>query len=286
MQTFATSTLSETQSREIAKLTKSCQKHDKIRLSYPSDESGDGCCHYLLYEEDGTLSAILAIILLEDGLAECSAFTHPACRRQGFFSCLLGAATEQWEECDILFTVSESCPDTMAVLSALGAELESREHQMELELPQSTIVPGTDPCSDFPRHTGLNLLGRTSQADTPCPDIPCPDTPCSGYAEAGGSAAQTVPETIWTLTKHGEPIGQCIITPVSDACVCLHHLEITEPQRGKGYGSDFLSMLLPRLAYSGICKILLQVSGDNPAALALYRKTGFRITETLSFFCY
>ena len=32
--------------------------------------------------------------------------------------------------------------------------------------------------------------------------------------------------------------------------------------------------------------VSLQVSGENEPALALYKKTGFRITETLSFYLY
>mgnify|MGYP005804173691 FL=1 len=32
--------------------------------------------------------------------------------------------------------------------------------------------------------------------------------------------------------------------------------------------------------------VLLQVSGDNAVALRLYEKTGFRITETLSYYLY
>ncbi len=251
MQIIETSSLSETQIHEIARLTKACCTYDKIRLTYPYDESGDTCRHYLLYEANGSLSACLAMLPLDGGAAECSAFTHPACRRQGYFSRLLKAAMERYDDYDILFGVPESCLAAREVLSALGAELESREHQMELVLPKSPSIPAC--------HAGLTLISSRKTAP---------------------------PATEWTLMKDNTPVGRCLISPVSGTCACLHHLEIEEPFRQKGYGSSFLALLLPHIAAAGIRKIILQVSGNNPAAMALYQKTGFRITETLSFYCY
>lgn len=259
MKIIETSILTNIQTEEIATLTDACRSHDKIRLTYPADESGDGCRHYLLYEENGTLAAVLAMLPLDDRTAECSAFTHPAYRRQGCFSRLLDIAAEQFETCDILFGVPESCHAAIQVLSALGAEQESLEHQMELLFPVHSFDTATDTGAHLSCHGGLTL------------------------ASSPDKAADTVE---WTLNKDGLPIGRCLITTVSEGCVCLHHLEIAEPLRQKGYGSSFLSLLLPRIAEGGFHKIILQVSGDNPAAVALYKKTGFRITETLSYYCY
>ena len=46
------------------------------------------------------------------------------------------------------------------------------------------------------------------------------------------------------------------------------------------------SILVSSLEREGIRRICLQVSGSNEPALHLYRKTGFRITETLSYYLY
>lgn len=263
MNIIKTSTPSKDQLAALDGLAQSCCAHDQIRLSYPTEDCGDGCRHYLLYTEEGALAAALALIFLDDGFAECSAFTHPDFRRRGFFRCLLHAATEEYEDCDILFAVLESCADTMAVLAALGAEPESREYQMELELePEGTLENET-----YPGRPHLHI----SQAPAPL----------------SGEDATASPTTSWLLYEEEKTaVGQCLITPVSPSCACLHHLEITAALRCQGYGSAFLSLLLPRLAASGFRKIILQVSGDNPAALALYKKTGFRLTETLSYYCY
>lgn len=273
MKIIDTPVLTKTQIHEIAQLTDVCCLHDQILLTYPCDEAGNTddagdagdiggtCRHYLLYEEDGTLAAILAMLPLDCQTAECSAFTHPAYRRQGYFTHLLEAAMERYEDYDILFGVPESCRAAKEVLSALGAELEAREHQMELILSESVFSGDSDTGSHpIPAaHTGLALTH---------------------------SVEKTSSTATWTLMEGKTPVGCCLITPVSVTCVCLHQLEISEPLRHKGYGHSFLSLLFPRLAAAGTHKIILQVSGSNPAAMALYQKTGFRITETLSFYCY
>lgn len=250
-----TSAPSELQLKEIVRLVEFCRIHDRIRLSYPSEEIGDGCCHYLLYTEDGILAAALALIELDHEFSECSAFTHPDYRRRGCFTRLFTAALEEGEERDILFAVCENCPDTMAALDSLGADLESREHQMELELP---------PCDPE--------CGITS------PPLRHPEVTITSSISDGSS--------IWKLHEKGTAIGHCMLTPVSPTCACLHHVEIEETLRGHGYGSDFLALLFLRLSASGIRKVILQVSDGNPAALSLYRKTGFRLTETLSYYWY
>jgi len=43
---------------------------------------------------------------------------------------------------------------------------------------------------------------------------------------------------------------------------------------------------MPSREREGIRRICLQVSGANEPALHLYRKTGFRITEALSYYLY
>lgn len=257
MKLIKTSAPTGIQLKELDDLAGRCRLHDKIRLSYPATEQGDGCRHFLLYDEHGSLTAALALLELDQELSECIAFTHPAHRRRGYFTLLLDAALEDNGERDILFAVCENCADTMAVLDSLGAELESREHQMEL-----TIREHHAPCSAGTRsdHTGSVIH----------PEV----------------TIRQLDDSAWELAEQGQVIGHGMLTPVSDSCACLHHVEIREDLRGKGYGSDFLTLLLPRLASAGIRKVILQVSGGNPAALSLYRKTGFRLTETLSYYWY
>lgn len=281
MKIIDTPILTEMQIEEAARLVSVCRAHDGIRLTYPSEETGGGSRHYLFYEDGVTLAAILAMLPLDGQTAECCAFTHPAHRRQGCFSRLLAAAMERFEEYDILFGIPDACYPAAGVLSALGAELVSREHQMEILLPQGLVSASSGTGQASPSHAGLTLISQDYPENCGRDTISTVDT-----ATTIAPAAPMPPTTAWTLAQDGFPIGRCLITPVSAACACLHHLEIQESLRHNGYGSDFLSLLLPRIAASGTGKLILQVSGDNPAAIALYKKTGFGITETLSFYCY
>ncbi|MFR4783702.1 MAG: GNAT family N-acetyltransferase [Pilosibacter sp.] len=111
-------------------------------------------------------------------------------------------------------------------------------------------------------------------------------------------------------------------TPLSNFSVFPSHyylygFEVEESCRGKGYGTKFLSTVLAQLLNGNAAAIehsplspetsyhisdvrsagaaadntaprpvLLQVSGGNAPALTLYKKTGFRITETLCCYLY
>ena len=66
----------------------------------------------------------------------------------------------------------------------------------------------------------------------------------------------------------------------------LYSLETAPALRRRGLASCFLMQLIRYLEREGIRRICLQVSGSNEPALHLYRKTGFRITETLSYYLY
>lgn len=254
-----THTLTEKQRQAVQDLVSLCCQNDGIHLSYPFGLDPEECEHYLLFSPDQTLLGALGLVFYDYGTAECSAFVHPDYRRQGCFSKLFDLAVNACEDLDILFPVSERCPDTMAALQALGAELDYKEHQMELIMtPESVSRRGritlpslfVDPSTVYDKDTLWKFArSRTSDADAPA-------------------------------------VGTCRTFLLSEECVCLHHVEILPQLRGLGYGTAMLSLLLQRLFDKGIRKIILQVTDDNTPAMALYKKTGFRITETLSFYLY
>ena len=258
-----TGTLTDRQARQIRQLTDICRRHDHIQLSYPIGESdtadADGARHWLCCQNDGLLCCALGLVYYQDSLAECIAFTHPDFRRRGLFSLLLEQALAHCEDCDILFTVSGCCPDTLAVLESLEAELQSQEYRMELELESVSDVQTLPPLQEA---CALHQISETEHGKT------------------SGS------ETTWQLISSDGMSGTCQTSMVSDSCACLHHVEILPSLRGQGYGYALLCLLLPALYEEGVRRLILQVSGDTRAALALYKKTGFRITETLSCYLY
>ncbi|MDD3252577.1 MAG: GNAT family N-acetyltransferase [Lachnospiraceae bacterium] len=265
------SSLSAAQKEAAAALVNLCCRHDQMTRAYPFAE--DDVTHYLLYGKDQLLCAILAWIDLDDTSAECMAFTRPDLRRQGCFSMLLDRALETHGEQDLYFAASETCADTLAVLDALGAERTAQEHQMERFLSEDDRMdaPNSAPLALTPAlPSGQSLAQAFSQTDTTA------DT---------RTDALTATPLRWILSD-SRVLGTCHTSLVSARCVCLHDVEITPELRGQGFGTRLLALLFSALSEAGIQKILLQVSGDNHAAMALYKKAGFRITETLSYYLY
>ena len=81
------------------------------------------------------------------------------------------------------------------------------------------------------------------------------------------------------------PEVTCFLAPQGES-VYLYSLQVLPELRNRHLGTAFLSALLPRLAKKGFKSIKLQVSSENLPAMALYKKTGFYITQTLSFYEY
>jgi len=272
----------------VQDLVSLCCRTDGIRLSYPLEADGedDDTRHYLLAAADGSLPAVLALTFYDDQTAECTAFTHPAHRRRGYFSRLLGEAAEACADFDILFPVCEDCTDTMATLRALDAELQVRELQMVMELPSG------DGAADGRDSAPAGALGPADGRDS----APGALGPADGSPALTPAAPDVDGDVLWTMTADGKSesspaaspriIGTCRTFPLGPSSVCLHSIEITPDLRGRGYGTRMLALLIPALAGRHFRQVVLHVSEDNLAAVALYKKAGFRITETLSYYLY
>ena len=266
----STNLLTQKQQQEIADLTAFCRHYDGTDLSYPLEE--EDLSHFLGYLPDGRLAACLTLIPYEEDLAECCAFTHPDFRRQGFFSLLMKEAISQYPDVDMLFAVSETCTDALKTLEALEAEKDSEEHMMECDLSSwhRTLQPAPADNTDSFAQTGAAAEISVS--------------PVSSHSHL--FALAQLSETEYALYHSSTLCGTASAEPVSETAVCLHHVEILPELRNQGCGTAFLHLLLPKLAGNGIQKVILQVAGDNAPAIALYKKTGFSVTKTLSYFFY
>lgn len=249
--------LSETQKLQIASFVEQCCRHDHTRLVYPLEEKN--CSHYLMTSPQGELLAVLGLILYPHSHVECSAFTAPEHRQKGYFYDLMNEAEDEYEEYDVMFLVDEACKDTVAAMEALGAEMDHHEIQMEFRQRDAALTDGPDSSP-----AGLCLVSRKDRS---------------------------VPQNLcWELVqeeKKGKKLlGTCQTLALSPSHVCLHHMEIPEKLQGQGYGTCLVRLLKEALAKDGITRILLQVSDDNPPAIALYKKEGFQVTETLACYLY
>lgn len=290
MKLHKASSLDSSQIGQIQTMVNKCTNMDGTSLSFPFEESD----LFLYFEHDGAIVSAIAFIPMEDLLYECSAFTDPEFRGQGLFSELLDAGIDELpEDSELMFYADKKNSAAATVLKAIGAELDSEEHMMELlpenffiavsrtDSPHSSSVPSTSSISIHPEF--LDIDG----------------TP--------------------TLRFHSD--HAVINFSIFPSHYYLYGFEVEESCRGKGYGTKFLNEVLTELLERNISgtssgpgkktdssarftddsgtgsaisavvtmpprPVLLQVSGDNAPALALYKKTGFRITETLCCYLY
>ena len=88
------------------------------------------------------------------------------------------------------------------------------------------------------------------------------------------------------------PAAVCMarMQPVSDVPgtfhACFYGFRVHDLCRGLGIGEAAFCLVLNDLIARGCTRIVLHVGSDNYPALSIYKKAGFRITETLSYFIY
>ncbi|MFR3727925.1 GNAT family N-acetyltransferase [Lacrimispora sp.] len=255
MNVIRTNSLSQRQKYDLSMLQDACRDHDSISLTIPLEED---CIYYLLYDEDVLLSALSAFFT-ENRDYECSAFTFPSHRRKGYFVRLLKELLKETGEADLIFPVDENCPDTLFVINSIEASFWYQEHIMELPLSQ---LFKTGRSKDGRYSDKLALSIATSPEETP---IQC------------------------VFLLDGSPVGSCFLDSLANGAY-FYGFEIAEPLRNQGLGTACLSLFLDTyFAHPNakrFKKLFLQVSGLNEPALALYKKAGFQITESLSYYVY
>lgn len=259
MKKTCTRTLTAAQADAFEQLTGLCRAHDKIRLSCPLD----GDRFYLLTGESpgGTGRPVLnsAIAVFEgDGLWECYGFTRPDARRRGYFNSLLEMleqdAAQSLPEPDLCFVADPNGSAAVNALAAIGAELWYEEYAMEWN---KDACGNLSPAPLSPSHLRLTSVS--------------------------GAPESRLDFTAWLSGDQKAGSFSLYLQPPS---ACLFELEIAEPFRGRGLGQAMIRQLQDLTPAIGISTLTLQVSGDNLPALRLYKKTGFHITETLSYYLY
>ena len=251
MKLHKVSSLEPSRISQIRSMVNICTEHDKTSVSFPFDEAE----LFLFIEHGSAVISAIAFVPVEKQLYECSAFTHPDFRGQGFFTDLLEAGIEALpEDSELLFYTDRKDKNTAAVLDSIGTELDSEEHMMEL-LPEDFFATANS--SDC---FGTSNAHANSIIDIHTESLDIDGTP-----------------TIRFYSDHA-----VVSFSVFPSHYYLYGFEVDENCRGMGYGTRFLSTVLARFRHP----VLLQVAGDNAPALALYKKTGFRITETLCCYLY
>jgi ribosomal protein S18 acetylase RimI-like enzyme len=74
----------------------------------------------------------------------------------------------------------------------------------------------------------------------------------------------------------GGEIAACGYGAIENGYVGIFDVVVKEDLRGKGYGREIVGAIMAEAAKRGVKKSYLQVMINNPAALHLYEKIGFR----------
>lgn len=262
-------TLNSSQKEQIHSLEERCRRESPLNLTFPT-ESFDHCLLY--YGKTGALLAAAAFTTAAPGICECSAFTDPAYRNQGIFSELLEEGLELIpEESDILFYSDGNCEATEKTLNALETEFLTCDYMMELSpdfleriCAESSLESRAAPCSS-----------NFSAKETTSAGLPALLSPAAVSRDEDGCLK------FLFQTNTGEALVSC-----AQNYYYFFSFEIHEKIRGLGHGEALLKRILTYLYLKKPMPVRLQVSGDNIPAISLYKKTGFRITDTLSTYLY
>lgn len=251
MKIVRTHQLSPARLAAVTELIECCARADRTAFTYPAGETG---CHYLLFTATQQLAG-LYIVLNPAGPeeAECLAFTRPDWRQKGCFRRLLDACVNDFPDTDLIFPVNHSVPAALKVMAALEADCINTSYQMELSPDDAVRV--------------------------------LPDTEESASASIPGLVLTAESESVLTLIRGTVVLGSCQLQYYHSSA-CLHHVEILPEYRRQGYAAGMLKLLIPILKSREVTRLFLHVQADNQAAVSLYQKTGFRITETLSYYLF
>lgn len=263
---FRTPRLTREQKQQIADLVRACSRCDQSTLSFPAEE---GDLFYLHYTEKGELACAAALSFFGDvshseegadgGYAECSAFTLPALRRLGYFSSLFDFLSSDIETIDLYFVTEPANQNTQKALASLGAVHDRDEYLMEIEVgreQKSGFLPECSRLSVTAAEEEGSVLLQFYLKESPFPN---------------------------------RRAGSCRLFPSGDSA-CFYGFEIETSLRGRGLGREALLLTLSLLADKNCgfsCRrMYLHVSGTNLPAVSLYKKTGFCICKTLSYYLY
>lgn len=201
---------------------------------------------YVLAGSGGHIRSAAAFLKEEETVWECAAFTHPDFRNRGFFSAVIEKG------------LSILPPETELLFYSDG---KSQDTLQTLSAMEAELI-------------GEEHMMELSLDKDLFPVIP---------------GADIRAEELWTQEGRtllfSNPFGSVKIS-VFESHYYLYDFEIQKPFRKKGHGKQLLLTVLGILTNKKELPISLQVSGDNRAAVSLYEKTGFQITETLSCFLY
>jgi len=260
--------------KDINTLIDLCNSRDGIRLTFDPDDDlkeEDDINTFLLYDKDRLVSAVLLFAPTRKE-AEITAFTRPEYRRQGCFTRLMKEVRKDLRRRgtpELLFVCDSRSRDGLSTVSHIKAVYDFSEFLMRFDpagLPPLTV------------DSGLTLK--------PCAEEDSPELLAIGMDAFDQSRedAEDFNRGMYTSDRrefHTICLDDRIIGMIGvyreETGLLVHGFALRKEFRGRGFGKQALYSLLTK--YSGENRdrdILLEVNAENPGALSLYTKMGFR----------
>lgn len=240
--------LTEEQKKELHTLVSLCKEREPLSLSAPFEEGLD---YFLLYQEESDrLLGFAFLFFPQETACECSVFIHPDYRKQGLCTSLLNDVLDYVEK----YEKEKGCQVDFCFL-------------VDPATPSAKAVMETFEAEYW--YSEYKMVRTLTEKDR---------------LYAPSLSIRETDSGIYTASLDGLIIGSCAVLP-SGKEFYLYAFRINESHQGQGYGKDFLLGMLALLSSAGN-QVSVQVSGQNYIARNLYKKTGFRTADTLSYYLY
>jgi ribosomal protein S18 acetylase RimI-like enzyme len=278
---IAKQTLTPDEIAAISRLIDICNEHDGLRMRIGmemlrerrGDETND-----FLYYADGQLVGYLEADSYGGKEKELTGMVRPDSRRQGIFTALFTAATEELQQRGVqklIYVCEHKSQSGRAFLATTGAQLAYAEHEMWL---------GT--LRERGRRTrGLSMRRAGVEDIDAIVTLLATDSGNLEDVKAWVTELMSKPAAFWFFlaTLNGQPLGTVRLDFMEEV-TGIYAFEVRLGYRGLGYGREMLEQVIHLARAASEKPIMLDVETDNTNAVGLYLSCGFEIKTTYDYY--
>ena len=272
----ATNTLNDHQLLEVKALIATCQNYDgTFREPYLSNmlNFDPNMPAFFLYYEKGELVGLLTVYA-DDQDVEVAILVHPNHRRQGIARALYRSFQKETAS----YPIESVTFQTERVFLERHPDFVNNWGLVEDEETETWLGKDRKP---YPlvNVSNLEVLLADSSYQEQISQLKfqafSEEHESREIVDRYVAEALKDPESrLYILLKDGQIIGTCTVDLSSDTNY-LYGLAISEPERGKGYGSYLAKSLVNQLIEQNNKKFQIAVEDSNVGAKRLYEKIGF-----------
>jgi ribosomal protein S18 acetylase RimI-like enzyme len=260
----------------VERLRRACEAAEPLDLKLELDEVDrlDRPIHFLAVTDDEVIG--YGAVTAGDE-AEVCGMVHPAWRRRGVATALLGEVRQgarRLERESILIICEDAGPTALVWMRRLGAALESAERRMTVRLDGHSRLriaddSGTDtrmtvrPATGDDRDALIRLLSEGFGRADPVDD-----------RRAGTPVEQRL------VGLDGDAVVGTLRLTESSRRTMIYGFVIDNERRGQRLGTRMLAAVVEQLRDQGVGEVGLEVDPNNTPAIRLYEGHGFETVTT------